>query len=362
MNYENSFRAHALFYNLGTIVLIIFCLMIGRPILVPMAWALFFSFLILPIAIFLERKGLRRSIAIIISLLILIAVLGGVFTYFGLEITAISRSLSDITSDISRIVKDIKFFLSNKVPLISAETDLTDMMRDRLQENTNVFFSGLSTVGNIIMYIGLMPIFIYFILYYRDLPNDFVMAKYEKGERQPMKNIFKNVQLMIRNYLQGTMWFTIATAVMDYVILLALGIRYALFFAILVAILNLIPYVGNLLAFIIVFLYALATSDSIITPLLAIGLLWAANMVQENVIRPWLIGTSTNINAFVILLSVIIGGLVWGVSGMILFIPLVGVIKIILEEVPDLKPYAIFLSDPKKKGKKEQKADEVTQP
>jgi predicted PurR-regulated permease PerM len=158
----------------------------------------------------------------------------------------------------------------------------------------------------------------------------------------------------------GVLWLTMTTAVMDFIVLISLGVNYALFFAVMIALLNLIPYVGNLIAMIVVVGYVLLTSDSLLLPLLTLGLLWVANIFQENLVRPWLVGSSTKINAFIVLISVIVGGMVWGVSGMVLFIPIVGVVKIILEEVPTLRPFAVFLSDTGKlDGEEEQENLEV---
>jgi len=75
------------------------------------------------------------------------------------------------------------------------------------------------------------------------------------------------------------------------------------------------------------------------------------NFLQDNVIRPWIVGDKLKINAFAVFVAIIIGGMIWGVSGMILFIPIVGVARIIIASRKDSDAYAIFFSDPKKKKK-----------
>ena len=86
-------------------------------------------------------------------------------------------------------------------------------------------------------------------------------------------------------------------------------------------------------------------------PFLIFVALFVMNFIQDNVIRPLLIGDKMKINAFTVFIAIIIGGMIWGVSGMILFIPIVGTIKILLEGHKVHEPYAIFFSEPHKKSK-----------
>jgi predicted PurR-regulated permease PerM len=120
-------------------------------------------------------------------------------------------------------------------------------------------------------------------------------------------------------------------------------------FAVFLAILNLIPFVGNPIGMLVVALFTLVTKDSLLSLFLVIVALWLVNVVHENVLRPWLLGDKLKINAFVVFLSVIIGGLIWGVSGMILFIPITGIIKIILSQSETNAHYAILFSEKQKK-------------
>lgn len=136
-----------------------------------------------------------------------------------------------------------------------------------------------------------------------------------------------------------------------YIILMIFGVDYALFFAALLGVLSLIPFIGNPIGIIIIALFTLLTKDSITTPLLVVAFIWITNIVHENVVRPWLMGDRLQINAFVVFISVIIGGLMWGVSGMILFIPFAGIIKVALMYSKETSHYAILLGEKPKKEK-----------
>ena len=139
------------------------------------------------------------------------------------------------------------------------------------------------------------------------------------------------------------------TGVLDFIVFLIFGLDYALFFAVFLAVLNLIPFIGNPIGMLVVALFTLVTKDSLLSLFLVIVALWLVNVVNENVLRPWLLGDRLKINAFVVFLSVIFGGLILSVSGMILFIPITGIIKIIISQSETNAHYAILFSEKQKK-------------
>jgi predicted PurR-regulated permease PerM len=140
---------------------------------------------------------------------------------------------------------------------------------------------------------------------------------------------------------------TVLMGAIIYILLLLLGIKYALFWAVFTAVLNLIPYIGNALALVALGVYAFLTKDGLWYPILSVGALFFANAIQENLFRPLIVGDKLSLNALTVFISVIAGGLLWGVSGMVLFIPVAGIIKIILERKEKTRPYALFFGEPK---------------
>ena len=139
---------------------------------------------------------------------------------------------------------------------------------------------------------------------------------------------------------------------MNYFVFLIFGLKFALFFAVFLALLNLIPFIGNPIGLVVIMFFAIITKDNMLIPILIFVGLFVMNFLQDNVIRPWIVGDKLKINAFAVFVAIIIGGMIWGVSGMILFIPIAGVAKIILESKEEHGVYAIFFSELPKKQKK----------
>jgi predicted PurR-regulated permease PerM len=126
---------------------------------------------------------------------------------------------------------------------------------------------------------------------------------------------------------------------------LVLGIKYAIFLALLAALLNLIPYVGMLIANIICMLVTLVSSDTT-SDVLWVGIILAVvQFIDNNFGMPMIVGNKVRINALVTIIGVLIGGALCGVPGMFLAIPGLAVLKVICDKVPELKFWGILLGD-----------------
>ena len=234
------------------------------------------------------------------------------------------------------------------------------MINDWADKNSDSIFGFISSFGESVEHLVLGAFYLFFILFYGDLVPQFFenKIKNEKKRKLLKENTNKAISI-IKSYIMGLLILALITAVLVYIILLIFGVDYAIFFAVLLGVLSLIPFIGNPIGIIVVGLFTLLTKDTLSTPILVIVFIWIANLIHENVIRPWLMGDRLQINAFVVFIAVIIGGLLWGVSGMILFIPLAGIIKVALMYSEETSHYAILLGEkPKKeKRKKSKKAD-----
>jgi predicted PurR-regulated permease PerM len=186
----------------------------------------------------------------------------------------------------------------------------------------------------------------FFLLFYRDLIFTFFARKYSDPKQLVLvRNQFNQSLGIVRSYIYGLLLLTIVSAIMNYLVFLIFGLEFGLFFAIFLAILNLIPFIGNPIGLLVIFAFSAITNDTMLTPVLILVALFVANFLQDNMIRPWLMGDKMKLNAFAIFVAIIIGSMIWGVSGMILFIPITGILKIVLENRKETAHYAIFFSE-----------------
>lgn len=326
-------------YSLATIVLVVLILSAGNFIFVPLLWGAFFAFVLYPITDWLESKRIPRAVAIWITILTVSALAGLVFYLL------INQVLQLILE-----VPNLKVAFNEKVSLYLADlADLFGISASNQHEGGQMLTfdrinSGLFATGKSLVLIGIVPLYIFLILYYKDFFLEFL--------RRITGHRFESVQYwisdsgeVIKSYIVGMMFVTIIVSLMAGLLFFSLGVKFFLLFAVFIAVMNLIPYVGVLISSFLVVFYVLLTTDSVFYPVFTLFMLWVMQGIENNIITPFVVGTKVKVNALAVVLSIFAGGALWGVSGMVLFIPIVGVLKITLDRIPGCEPYGYLLGD-----------------
>lgn len=331
-------------------ILIIFTIItaflyIAADFLIPIAWAFLFTFVLHPLCVRMERRGWSRTLATTLSVLLFVIVAGGILYLLVYEATVIITSDSLIYERLGGLVTRIENYATETFGIDLAGTTDTQSGSEKFKSVITTAASALGAVGENLVTITLIPMYLFFMLQYRALVRRFIELRYREKQLEYIRNFFRSSQASIESYLIGTMILTGVTAVMTFIILILFGIQYAIFFSVFMAILNLIPYIGNLIAFVFVLFYVYITKESLSTAAIVGAILYASNMVQENFLRPVLVGNKMEMNAMIVFTGVIIGGILWGVSGMVLFIPILGIIKSMLIHDEKLQPFAIFFEE-----------------
>jgi predicted PurR-regulated permease PerM len=329
----------------AAILFIVICLLtimiLGQEILIPFTWAFVFSFIMLPLSDFLERRRFSRALSSAICTLVFLLV-GSVILFFLVYETV------NILRQEGALYEKLKAGFENFSEMASTQFGITLQSPDS-ESSGSVVKNALAWLKDHMTLIKedgltlmLIPMYLFFILNYRGLLHRFAQARFKDTDHDSVKLFFQKSQISIQNYLQGTLILTGVSAVLSYVILLSFGIRFAFFFAVLIAIFNLLPYIGHHISVAIVLVFVWITKESI-PVLIFCGLsFYVANAIIENILRPKLVGDKMEMNAMMVFTSVIIGGMVWGLSGMVLFIPLLGVLQAMLYSRKKWNAYTVF--------------------
>ena len=334
--------------NLFLFCLIVFILVVAKSFLVPIAWALLISLASLR---FLERMHkkfrIKWGLLVLTHLIVVLFIILCVITFLFAEVKLIIENSPEIDEKLILIDQNMRSWLTG-LGVNTHEMFNIRALATRLSDFSQYLVQFVGNVGHVFGDIVLSLIYSFFFLFYKDILGRFFMMKYDDPRKlMKIRGIADSSLAVISDYLFGTLIMTALMGIMIYVMLLLLGIRYAMFWAVFAAILNLIPYIGNAIALVALAGYAILTKDSLWYPLLAVGALFFANTVQENILRPLIVGDKLSLNALTVFISVIAGGILWGVTGMIVFIPIAGIIKIILESREKTKPYSLFFGEPK---------------
>lgn len=332
--------------RLVTATLIVVVMVVGKSFLIPLAWALLIGLASFRFLNRMEEKTiLSRSLINILFLFFLLVILIGIGYFFYVELSHIFRDLPGLAHTVSDRMHDLSLTLAGYGIYIPDHVDKS-FISDWVHKHNDLIMSFISGIGLNLWNIILIMFYLFFILYYRDLVIHFYVAKFKSKDRLDLaKERFSKSLDLTRSYIYGIVLLTAVSAAMNYVVFLVFGLKFALFFAVFLALLNLIPFIGNPIGLVVIMLFAIITKDNMLIPVLIFVALFVMNFLQDNVIRPWIVGDKLKINAFAVFVAIIIGGMIWGVSGMILFIPIVGVAKIILESEKEHGVYAILFSE-----------------
>ena len=332
--------------------LIIAIMVIGKSFLVPFAWSLLIALASVQLIENAQAKTRMPLGAIIgIYLLVILVILFGIGYFFFIELSHIFKDLPTILAKFSDRLHGLSLALADFGIHIPDHVDKV-YISDWVESHNDLIMNIVSAFGLNLWDIILILFYLFFLLYYRDLLREFFASRIKsKRKLLNVRNRIQKSLALVRNYLYGLLLLTFISAVMNFVVFLIFGLQFGLFFAVFLAVLNLIPFIGNPIGLLVIMVFAFVTKDNFMVPVYIFIALFIVNFLQDNVIRPMLLGDKLKINAFMVFISIIIGGMIWGVSGMILFIPLVGILRIFMEDNETASHYAILFSDLPKRPK-----------
>ncbi|MFL5728592.1 MAG: AI-2E family transporter [Cytophagaceae bacterium] len=335
------------------IFLFFYCLNIAKHIVVIFSLAGLISILLLPLNMRLERLKIPRMASIIICLVLMTLLLAllGFFIYSQMlhfigDFDLIIQRLTDL------IHRSADFFADNfGTDRQKHEQWIKESVSSPLKRGSSVFTAALSFTTSTVSILGLLPVFIFFMLYYRDFYKEFLLKLFHNGSHSQVQQMVDKIEVVVQNYLLGVLIVTTIISVMNIIGLSLLGVKYAFFFGILAGILNIIPYVGVFIGSSLPILYTYITGGSLWQTLGVVIVMWAIQFTEGHFITPNIVGSRVSLNPFAAIIALIIGGQLWGPVGMVLFIPYTAVLKVICDSVEPLQPYGFLLGNPGKTQK-----------
>ncbi|MEX0883908.1 MAG: AI-2E family transporter [Cyclobacteriaceae bacterium] len=316
--------------------------------MIPISFALLLSFILFPLHKKLISWGWGNILAALSSILALIIIIAGVLTFFSAEILSLSDQLTDFGDKLTKLFSDVLVFANENLPFLG------NLDKDELMEDGKTWLKdsagGLlgSTFSNTTSFFtGLFTAFIYtflFLIYRKGLVKAFLHfpAKEEEGTFYQM---LRKIQLVGQKYLSGMITLILILGFANSIGLWIIGIDSPFLFGFLAATLSIIPYIGTTLGATIPVLYALMSKDELWVPIAVAIMFWIIQVIESNFLSPKIVGKSVNVNAFAAILSLIIGASVWGVAGMILFLPFSAMFKVICEHYDQLKPLSLLIGE-----------------
>ena len=340
---QKSFSLERLAQLFIVIVLGFIVLREGKFIFGPLAFSVLFAVMLHPVCLFFERFVKYKIPSILLTLLSVTIILAGIIVLFSVQLSSILDNMTDITGRIGQGLEQILLWLNKNLNL--NKTDLQGNIPGLVNNSVNYLQKGISSSTTFIFNLLLTLLLVFFLLWYRGNFKRFILNQANRSNRQELNQIINKIKSTLQKYLYGLLLVVFILAILNSVGLLIIGIDYALFWGIVAAFLSVIPYIGTTLGGTLPFLYSIATADNWWQPLTVVALYVVIQTLEGNIITPNVIGSSVSINAMVAILAILVGGVVWGISGIILAIPVAAVVKIILEHNNSTKPLAFLFSN-----------------
>lgn len=308
--------------------------------MVPLGFAVLLAYLLYPAASKLESKGLSRIVTNFILILgTAIIVFGSVYG-MALLVTSFTGDLPEIQEQFRQ---NISRFQSTIGSWIGVPESQQDSMINSALGNTGQFFKTLFTAtANTILWIGLIPVYTFLLLFYRDKFNKFLQLLVPADEEHIAESIVNQASEVVPKYMKGLFIVCFILMGLNSLGFWLIGVQYALLFGIIAAIFNLIPYLGTVIGYGIAFVFVLATQSPSIA-LAVLAQFFVVQFIENNILTPNITGTYVQINPLVTIFSLIAGGMIWGLPGMFMVIPYLAMMKIVCENIESLKPIGYLL-------------------
>lgn len=324
------------------LVILVFILSVLRDILVPLAFSVLIAILLNPLEVRLERK-LPKIVAIIISMLIALLVLAGIAYFLSSQISHFFDNIDAMKQKFTELLSNGQAWLEKTFGIATQKQ--TEMINEAANNSKAVIGQTLSGAIGVLSVVFLIPVYTFLIMLYKTLILNFLYEVFSTENQQKVGEILTETKSAIQSYIVGLLIETGIVAIMNSCALLILGVPNAILIGVIGAILNLLPYIGGIIAIALPVLMATVTFDGFTTQLLIIGAYALIQFIDNNLLVPKIVSSKVQINALISIVIVLLGAALWGIPGMFLSIPFVAVLKIIFDRVEGLKPWGKLLGD-----------------
>lgn len=336
---------HQFSHSLLALAILTVGIYLGQDILVPLAMAGLIAVLLRPIEKKLVRLGMHKVIAISLALLVAIILVSAI------AIT-LSMQLSDFADDLPKIRQNLTDFFGDAKRWVRREYNISyreqEKYLQKAQAQTLDSLQSPDTLGFITGPLGtltLIPIYVFLLLYYRSMLLHFVVVLFAEKHTGRVREVLSEVKSVVQSYMVGLLIETACVAALNSVGLLMLGVQYSILLGIMAAILNLVPYIGGLVATVLTVVITFSNNPEISIILGVVGVFLLVQFIDNNILVPLIVASKVRVNALVSIVGVLIGGALAGVSGMFLSIPAIAILKVIFDRVESLQPWGVLLGD-----------------
>ena len=330
------------------LVLLFAGLYYAKPFLVPVCIAGLLSMLFLPVCRRIETIGLKRGLAVLLCILLFLLIISGMVWVIIWQVSSLADEIGNIKQEMNSLMQQVKGFLARTFGISLKEQQEAI---EQQTEGANGFIVRLTAlIPGILVHFVLTLVYIFLFMYYRTHIKKFIAQVIPKKEDANTEDALDDIEKVSQHYLGGIGLMIVCLWVMYSIGFSILGLKHAFLFAILCGLFEIVPFVGNLVGNGLAILMAITQGGGM--PLV-IGIIITYAIVQflqSYILEPLVVGNEVNLNPLFTIMALVVGELLWGIAGLVLAIPLMGIVKIICDHIPSLKPYGFLIGREKRSG------------
>lgn len=348
-------------YTLIVLIASVFILSTLQNIIVPLLFALIITVMFLPLCRKFEKLGLSRITSSILCIIIAIISVSIVLYAIVSQTIAIGQDASEITQKLHQVVDSGENWLYQQFGITKSQviTQFEEKLSEAASSIGGYFTSTLSTVGSVLGFGILIPIMSFFFMYYRAFFHDFFLKAFNNASKNEVEGTLYKMFEVLQSYMVGQGIVMLIIGTLNSLGLFVMGIEHAIFFGFLASILMLLPYIGITIGSLLPAAFAIATKDSMWYPLGVIAWFQFVQFLEGNFITPNIVGGKISLNPMFAMLSILLFGMLWGLVGFILALPMAALLKVLFDAIPATHAFGFLLGEPDEKYlKKESKIQE----
>ncbi len=329
------------------IVLISIVLYFGQTLFIPLSFSMLISFILYPLCNWMEKKGINKTVSILLSVSTLFVLFTGIAYLLFLQIDGFLQEWQAFKTKFLEFLVQLDAFLEEHY---SISTNILSELPKKMINNsgTQVFYSLINTAYSISMtffFLIIIPVFSVFILYYRQMLTNVLYNFFPSNKKNDIREILTETIHTYYNFVKGMLLVYLIVGILNSIGLAIMGIPNPIAYGFIASILTFIPYVGIIISSLLPIAISWVTFDSMWYPLGIILVFTIVQILEANIIFPLVVGNRLKLNPLVIIIVIISGGILWGTAGLILFIPFISIVKLIADRTESLKSLSLLLGE-----------------
>lgn len=302
----------------------------------PVIFGILFYYLIKPMVDFIERKGLSRplSVLLVFVAIILVVVLAIAFIIPGIQ-NQFNQLVEEFPKIWDSVISQIEDLLYNEgFTEIYQQFQATDIMNRVTDQMSNIFTATIGSIGNVagiitrvLLTIATIPFVLYYLLVDGERFKKSILEVVPTRARPVMIRFIQESSKQVGSYVRGELLVAVSVAIMFYIGYLVIGLDYALILSILAGVLNLIPYLGSIMASVPALIIGAFISPVQLVKVIIVIVI--EQTLEGRVISPQILGNKLEIHPLVILFILLVAGSLFGFMGLILAVPGFGILRVI---------------------------------